>query len=279
MGSCVCIDKGLAQLIVTAFYENIEYLRFVISQLNPTCTIKVIDFICIVKVTRGLKVCIQNVRFELTEEAQNLINQVNVPADPRSLAKEVVKAAAQQVTHGSLGLAVQRAAKQVITRAAVAGVANVAASEAFKKKAAAEAARKVIDEATKKVAAEAARKVIAEATKKVAAEAAKTTLTSTAKTAFGCGAIVEGIFLGFNLVQDYKKKKDGEISQEEFYERAQRYLVGAVVSLIGSTAGAVIGTAFLRGVGTIVGSMVGGIIGGVAGGSVSGSFKMTYAIM
>ena len=123
----------------------------------------------------------------------------------------------------------QRAAKQVITRAAVAGVANVAASEAFKKKAAAEAARKVI----------------AEVTKKVAAEAAKTTLTSTAKTAFGCGAIVEGVFLGFNLVQDYKKKKDGEISQEEFYERAQRYLVGAAVYLIGSTAGAVIGAAFL----------------------------------
>ena len=144
----------------------------------------------------------------------------------------------------------QRAAKQVITRAAVAGVANVAASEALKKKAAAEAARKVI----------------AEVTKKVAAEAAKTTLTSTARTAFGCGAIVEGVFLGFNLVQDYKKKKDGEISQEEFYERAQHYLVGAAVSLIGNTAGAVIGAAFLRGAGTIVGSMDGSIIGGVARG-------------
>ena len=46
--------------------------------------------------------------------------------------------------------------------------------------------------------------------------------------------------MGFNLLQDYKKKKDGEISQEEFYERAQRYFVGAAVSLIGSTAGAVI---------------------------------------
>ena len=90
-GSCVCIDKGPAQLIVTAFYENIEYLRSVISQLNPTCTIKVIDFICIAKVTRGLKVCIQNVRFELTEKVQNLIIQVNVSADPTSLAKEVVK--------------------------------------------------------------------------------------------------------------------------------------------------------------------------------------------
>ena len=206
---------------------------------------------------KGAESLIQNVRFELTEKVQNLIIQVNVSADPTSLAKEVVKAAAQQVTHGSLGLAVQRAAKQVITRATVAGVANVAGSEA---------------------AAEAARKVMAEATKKAAAEAAKTTLASTAKTAFGCSAIVECAFLGFNLLQDYKKKKDGEISQEEFYEHAQRYLVGAVVSLIGSTAGAVIGTAFLRGVGTIVGSMDGGIIGGVAGGSVSGSFKTSQMI-
>ena len=192
MGSCVCIDKGLAQLIVTAFYENVEYLRSVISQLNPTCTIKVIDFIIIVKVTRGLKVCIQNVRFELTEEAQNLISQVNVSPDPTALAKEVVKAATLQVAHGRLGLAVQRAAKQVITRAAVAEVANVAASEAFKKNAAAEPARKVT----------------AEATKKACAEAAKTTIASTAKTVFGCGAVVECAFLGINLLQDYKKKME-----------------------------------------------------------------------
>ena len=33
-------------------------------------------------------------------------------------------------------------------------------------------------------------------------EAAKTTLASTAKTAFGCGAIAEGAFLSINLVQD-----------------------------------------------------------------------------
>ena len=118
------------------------------------------------------------------------------------------------------------------------------------------------------------KEIIKSAAQQLIQEAAKTSLTSTAKTAFGCGAIVEGAFLSVNLLQDYKKKKDGEISQEEFNERAQRYFAGAAVSLIGSTAGAVIGTAFLRGVGTIVGSMVGGIIGGVAGGSVSGS--ITY---
>ena len=102
-------------------------------------------------------------------------------------------------------------------------------------------------------------------------EAAKTTLASTAKTAFGCSAIVESAFLSIKLLQDYKKMKDGEISQEEFGKRALRYSVGAAVSLIGSTAGAVIGATLSTEVGTIVGSMVGGIIGGVAGGSVSGS--------
>ena len=124
---------------------------------------------------------------------------------------------------------------------------------------------------TKKIIKAAAQQVTQETLRK----AAKTTLASTAKTAFGCGAIVEGAFLGFNLLQDYKKKKDGEISQEEFYERVQHYLVGAAVSLIGSTAGAVKGATLSTEVGTIVGNMVGGIIGGVAGGSVSGSFKMT----
>ena len=116
---------------------------------------------------------------------------------------------------------------------------------------------------------------VQQVTQEALREAAKTTLASTAKTAFGCGIIVEGVFLGLKLLQDYKKKKDGEISQKEFGKRALHYSVGGSVSLIGSTAGAVIGaTLSTELVGTIVGSMVGGIIAGVAGGYVSGS--ITY---
>ena len=41
MGSII-IDRSVAQLIVTAFRRNIEYLRTVIPQLGQAC---VIDFI------------------------------------------------------------------------------------------------------------------------------------------------------------------------------------------------------------------------------------------
>ena len=232
------IDKELAQLIVTAFSKNTEYLRSVIPQLGPTCMIKVIDFIWTVKVTKELELSIENVRFELTVEARNLLIRVNILPEPISFTKEAAKATMQQLIQESLKIAAQGAAEQAITKAAMKAATEIA--------------------------------------KKAAAEAAKTSLKSTAKTAFGCGALIEGVFLSYNLLQDYKKKKNGEISQEEFGERAQRYSVGAAFSLTGSTAGAVIGTAFLPRVGTFVGSIVGGIIGGVAGGSVSGSFSMTY---
>ena len=207
----IIIDRSVAQLIVTAFRKNIQYLRTVIPQLGRACMIKVTDFIGTVQeMNIELTFCIKKVTFQLTVKARDLLIKVDISGDPLLFTKEIVKAAAQLVTQ-----------------------------ESFK-------------------------------------VAAKTTLTSTAKTAFGCGALVEGVYWAYNLLQNYKRKKTGEISHEEFGECAQRYSVGAAVSLTGSTAGAVIGTALSPGVGAIVGSIVGGIIGGVAGGSVSGSFKMTY---
>ena len=217
MGSII-IDRQLAQLIVNAFRRNIEYLRTVIPQLGQACLIRVIDFICkaqqmdttVQRMDIELTFCMKEVRFQLHVEARNLLIKVDISGDPRLFAKEIVKAAAQQVTQESLKAA------------------------------------------------------------------AKTTLTSTAKTAFGCGLPIEGAFLSYNILQDYMKKTNGEISQEEFRKHVLRYSLGAAVSLTGSTAGAVIGTALSPGVGAIVGSIVGGIIGGVAGGSVSGAYKMTY---
>ena len=44
MGSIIT-DRSVAQLIVTAFRRNIEYLRTVIPQLGQACVIRVIDFI------------------------------------------------------------------------------------------------------------------------------------------------------------------------------------------------------------------------------------------
>ena len=123
---------------------------------------------------------------------------------------------------------------------------------------------------------EAAKKAAAEAAKKAAAEAAKTTLKSTAKTAFGVGVIVEAGLLGYNLLQDYKKKENKDISQQEFDQRLRSRTVGAAGSLSGSTAGAVIGSVIFPGVGTIVGSVLGGMIGGVAGGAIGGSAKISY---
>ena len=171
------IDRQLAHRIVTAFRQGDVYLRSVIQQLGWTCMIRVIDFIGNVQKAE-LTFSMERVTFKLTVEARDLLIKVDISGDPWLFTKEIIKAAAQQVTQESLR------------------------------------------------------------------KSAKTTLASTAKTAFGCGAIVEGAFLSVNLLQDYKKKKDGEISQEEFYEHAQHYLVGAAVSLIGSTACAVIGATF-----------------------------------
>ena len=214
---CVKIQEALAETIATAYKQGTEYLRDVISELEKNCKIKVREFLKTVKMTKKLKFCIQEVTFELTVEAQNILIRVNISFDPTSLVKEPAKAAAQQVTQ-----------------------------ECFKA-----------------------------AAKKAGAEVVKTTLQSTAKTAFGCGALVEGGFLCYNMWQDYKKKENGEISQQEFKERAKQKSVGAGISLTGSTAGAVIGTAVFPGVGTIIGSMVGGFIGGVAGGAIEGSFMIT----
>ena len=123
MGS-ICIDKGFAQLIVTAFSKNTEYLRSVIPQLGPTCKIKVIEFICIVKVTKELEVSIEHVRFELTVEARNLLIRVNISAEPVLLTKEGAKATIQQVT--------QKIAAQEAVKKAAPEVAKRAAAEAAK---------------------------------------------------------------------------------------------------------------------------------------------------
>ena len=82
--------------------------------------------------------------------------------------------------------------------------------------------------------------------------------------------------MGYNLLQDYRKRENKDISQQEFNQHLQSRTVGAAGSLTGSTAGAIIGTAFLPGVGTIVGSVLGGMIGGVAGGAFGGSAKISY---
>ena len=138
------------------------------------------------------------------------------------------------------------------------------------------AGQQLTQEAAEQAVTEVAKKATAEAAKKAAAEAAKTTLKSTAKTAFGFGVLVEAGFLGYNLLQDYRKKENKDISQQEFDQRLRSRTVGAAGSLSGSTAGAIIGTAFLPGVGTIVGSVLGGMIGGVAGGAIGGSAKISY---
>ena len=82
--------------------------------------------------------------------------------------------------------------------------------------------------------------------------------------------------MGYNLLQDYRKKENRDISQQEFDQRVRSRTVGAAGSLTGSTAGAVIGTAFLPGVGTFVGSVLGGMIGGVAGEAIGGSAIISY---
>ena len=215
--ACVQIEEALARKITSAYKQGTEYLKDVISELERNCKIKVKEFLETVKMTVKLKFCIQEVTFELTVKAQNLLIQVNISLDSTSLLKEPTKAAAQQV----------------------------------------------------------AQEILKATAKKAGAEVVKTTLRSTAKTAFGCGALVEGGFLCYNMWQDYKKKENGDISQQEFKERAKQKSVGAGISLTGSTAGAVLGTAVFPGVGTIIGGMVGGIIGGVAGGAIEGSFTIT----
>ena len=253
IASCIIhIEKYLAQQILSAYKQGTEYLRSVIPQLSSTCKITLMTFFRFVKEAK-LDVHIEGITFQLTLEARALLIQVNISAEPKSLTKETVKAAAQQVTQECLKVAAQEAAEQAIT----------------------EAAKKAITEAAKKAVTEAAKKAAAEAAKKAAAEAAKTTLRSTAKTALGCGALIEGAVLGYQLYNDYQLKKEGKINQQEFKERAQKKTVGAACSLTGSTAGAVIGSAVFPGVGTIVGSVVGGIVGGVAGGTF-GSFNITY---
>ena len=244
--SCIIhIEKYLAEQILSAYKKGTEYLRSVIPQLGSTCKITLMTFFRFVKEAK-LNVCIEDITFRLTLEAHTLLIQVQISAEPKSVTKETVKAAAQQLTQECVKVAAQEAAEQAIT----------------------EAAKKAVTEAAKKAAAEAA--------KKAAAEAAKTTLRSTAKTALGCGALIEGVVLSYQLYNDYQLKKEGKINQQEFKERAQKKSVGAACSLSGSTAGAVIGSAVFPGVGTIVGSMVGGIVGGVAGGAF-GSFSLTYS--
>ena len=218
----ICIGQSLAQEILSAFQNGIEYLRSVIPQLGSTCMITLMRFLHIIRVEAKRIVHIEGITFELTLEARTFLIQTRISAEPKSLTKEAAKAAVTEVA--------KEAAEQAVT----------------------------------------------EVTKKAAAEAAKTTLKSTAKTALGCGALIEGAVLSYQLYNDYQLKKDGRITQQEFKERAQRKSVSAACSLTGSTAGAVIGSAVFPVVGTIVGSMVGGIVGGVAGGAF-GSFSITYS--
>ena len=76
-----------------------------------------------------LNVCIEDITFRLTLEAQKLLIQVqiHVSAEPKSLTKEAAKAAMQQVSQEGLKLAAQEAAEQAVTE-----VAKKAAAEAAK---------------------------------------------------------------------------------------------------------------------------------------------------
>ena len=81
--------------------------------------------------------------------------------------------------------------------------------------------------------------------------------------------LTAGIVLTAKTGIDYRKMKNGEITEEQFKKNAKENGVRGVGAVIGGTggmaAGFAIGSAILPGIGSLVGAIVGGLGGSYAG--------------
>lgn len=73
-----------------------------------------------------------------------------------------------------------------------------------------------------------------------------------------------GAQLGYRLGREALRLRRGEISPEEFRERAASHLAGAPAGAVGATVGGAVGGA-LFGTGAVVGAFAGSVIGERAG--------------
>ena len=81
--------------------------------------------------------------------------------------------------------------------------------------------------------------------------------------------LTAGIVLTAKTGIDYRKMKNGEITQEEFRRNAKQNGVRGVGAVIGGTggmtAGFALGSVIMPGLGSLVGAIVGGLSGSYAG--------------
>ena len=112
-------------------------------------------------------------------------------------------------------------------------------------------------QAFKQGAKQAGKQAFKQGTKQTAKEGVK----QAGRAALGATVVVELVFLGLDLYNDYQLYSSGEISRKEFCKQATSSFFVSVGSVGGAIAGGIIGTMVFPVVGTFVGGVISGVIG------------------
>ena len=172
--------------------------------------------------------------------------------------KEAVKQGAKHATKEAVKQGAKHAGKEAVKQGA-----KHAGKEAVKqgaKHATKEAVKQGAKHATKEAIKQGGKETVKQGVKQGAKQTAKEGVKQTGRAALGATIVAELALLGYNLYSEYDLYIRGEISREEFCQRASSESVGSVGSVGGFFAGAAAGAAV-----PVIGPVFGGIVGGLIG--------------